>query len=97
MIEIIKYSGQTAEELFGKRDEITYNVEEKVKAIIADVRENGDGALRKYSAAFDGYTGCELEVSTDEIDEDFVTKIFAEIQGKNINFHSKKHYIWYIF
>lgn len=79
MIDIIKYSGQTAEELFGKRDEIAYNVEEKVKAIIADVRENGDNALRKYAAAFDGYAGDSLEVSSGEIDA-----AFAEIDDKFI-------------
>lgn len=79
MIEIKKYDGQTAEELFGKRDEITYNVEEKVKEIIADVRVSGDAALRKYAAMFDGYTGGELEVSPSEIDE-----AFAKIDEKYI-------------
>ena len=96
MIKIIKYSGQTAEELFGKRDEITYNVEEKVKAIIADIRENGDGALRKYSAAFDGYTGSELEVGADEIDEAFekIDKKYIQTLKNSIenieNFHRKQ-------
>lgn len=79
MIEIKKYDGQTAEELFGKRDEITYNVEEKVKEIIADVRANGDAALRKYAAKFDGYTGGGLEVSPSEIDE-----AFAKIDEKYV-------------
>lgn len=79
MIEIKKYDGQTAEELFGKRDEITYNVEEKVKEIVADVRVSGDAALRKYAAMFDGYTGGELEVSPSEIDE-----AFAKIDEKYI-------------
>ncbi len=71
MIKIIKYSGQSADELFGGRDEISNNVEEAVKAIIADVRENGDGALRKYAAKFDGYTGEALEVCKSEIKEAF--------------------------
>lgn len=73
MITITKYCGQTAEELFGNRDEITCSVEEKVKAIITEVRRNGDGALRKFSAEFDGYTGGSLEVSPEEIDEAFTT------------------------
>lgn len=96
MIKIIKYCGQTAEELFGKRDEITYNVEEKVKAIIADVRENGDGALRRYAAEFDGYTGGVLEVTSDEIAAAFAEIDKSYIQTlknsiKNIeNFHSKQ-------
>lgn len=96
MIKITKYCGQTAEELFGKRDEITYNVEEKVKAIIADVRENGDSALRRYAAEFDGYTGGALEVTSDEIaaafaeiDKNYVQTLKNSI--KNIeNFHSKQ-------
>lgn len=79
MIKITKYCGQTAEELFGKRDEITYNIEEKVKAIIADVRENGDGALKKYSAKFDGFTGDSFVVSQTEIDD-----AFADIDKKYI-------------
>lgn len=96
MIKIIKFSGQTAEELFGKRDEITYNVEAKVKEIIADVRENGDSALRKYASAFDGYTGGSLEVTPDEIDEAFEKIDEKYIQTlknsiKNIeNFHRKQ-------
>lgn len=71
MIKIIKYSGQTAEELFGNRDEITYNVEEAVKAIIADVRKRGDCAVREYSAKFDGFTGEKLEVEEREFEEAF--------------------------
>ncbi len=96
MIKVIKYSGQTADELFGKRDEITYNVEEKVKAIIADVRENGDSALRKYAAAFDGYTGSSLEVSSAEIDEAFakIDKKYIQSLKNSIanieNFHRKQ-------
>ena len=66
MINIIKFNGQTAEELFGKREELTSNVEQTVKEIIADVRKNGDKALRKYSAKFDGYKGESFEVSGEE-------------------------------
>ena len=71
MIKIIKYCGQSADELFGGRDEISNNVEEAVKAIIGDVRENGDNALKRYAAKFDGYTGEALEVSEYEIKEAF--------------------------
>ncbi len=68
MIKIIQYSGQTAEELFGKREELTSNVEQIVKDIIADVRKNGDAALRKYSSKFDGFNGENFEVTADEFD-----------------------------
>lgn len=96
LIKIQKYDGQTAEELFGRRDEITYNVEEKVKEIIAEVRERGDAALRDYAAKFDGYTGGELEVSQAEIDKAFDVIDEKYIQTlknsiKNIeNFHSRQ-------
>lgn len=69
MIEIVKYNGQSAVELFGEREEITSNVEEAVKAIINDIRKNGDKALKAYSAKFDGYTGDELEVTEKEFEE----------------------------
>lgn len=70
-IEIIKYTGQTVGQLFGGREEITSNVEAAVKAIISDIRENGDKALMRYSAEFDGFSGGELEVAQSEIDEAF--------------------------
>lgn len=66
MINIIKYNGQSVEELFGKREELTSNVEQTVKDIIADVRVNGDTALRKYSSKFDGFNGDSFEVSEAE-------------------------------
>lgn len=69
MIKVIKYEGQTAEELFGKREELTSNVENIVKEIIADVKINGDSALKKYSAQFDGYKGESLLVGEEEFEE----------------------------
>ena len=71
MLEIIKYSGQTAEELFGKREELTSNVENIVKEVIADIKANGDKALKAYAAKFDGYTGESLIVTDDEFEEAF--------------------------
>lgn len=69
MLNVIKYCGQAAQELFGKREELTSNVESLVKDIINDVKENGDNALKKYSAKFDGYCGDSFEVTKDEFDE----------------------------
>lgn len=79
MVKVIKFSGQSAEELFGKREEITGNVEEAVKSIIADVRANGDRAIKNYSAKFDGFTGESLEVTAEEI-----KAAFAEIDEKYV-------------
>lgn len=69
MIKVIKYSGQTATELFGEREEITSNVEEAVKNIIADVRANGDAALKKYAEKFDGFICDNLEVTQEEFED----------------------------
>ena len=60
-MEIIKYNNQGVADLFGEREELTSNVEGTVKSIIADVRLNGDAALKKYTAQFDGYAGESLE------------------------------------
>ena len=96
MIKIIKYSGQSAKFLFGERDEICGNVEDKVKEIIAEVRKNGDGALKRYSEKFDGFVCDDFEVKAEEFEE-----AFKEIDGKLIQtiknsvdniklFHSKQ-------
>lgn len=96
MLDIIKYNGQTAEELFGKREELTSNVENIVKDVIADIKANGDKALKAYSAKFDGYTGESLEVTEDEYEEAFKALPETFIQTlkssiKNITeFHKKQ-------
>ncbi|MDE6401173.1 MAG: histidinol dehydrogenase, partial [Clostridiales bacterium] len=69
MLKPIVYGGERADELFGAREELTDNVEDAVKSIIADVRARGDKAVREYSAKFDGYTGEAFEVSRCEFDE----------------------------
>lgn len=69
MVKRILYRGQTAEELFGAREEITSNAEQTVKEILASVRARGDAALRGYAAQFDGYEGETLEVTREEWEE----------------------------
>lgn len=44
------------------------DIERSVEEIIANVRENGDKALFEYAARFDGYHGCSLILSQEEID-----------------------------
>lgn len=96
MIKIIRYENQTANELFGEREEITGNVEETVKEIIADVRANGDAALRKYSAKFDGFNGDNLLVSEEEFNQAFdaLPKEFIGVLERSVanikNFHSRQ-------
>ncbi len=69
MIKRVIYAGQSVKELFGEREEMTFDAESKVKEIIAEVRARGDAALREFAARFDGFTGQELEVTHGEIDE----------------------------
>jgi histidinol dehydrogenase len=45
------------------------DVSETVAVILADVRANGDAALRKYTKKFDGAQLDDIEVSSEEIDE----------------------------
>jgi histidinol dehydrogenase len=45
------------------------DVSETVAVILADVRANGDAALRKYTKKFDGAQLGDIEVSSEEIDE----------------------------
>ena len=52
MIKIYKYGEVANEDIFA-RPESTVNVEEVVANIIADVRRNGDRALKAYCEKFD--------------------------------------------
>ena len=80
MIKPIIYAGQSAEELFGAREEMTSKIEDKVKAIIADVRERGDEALRQYSERFDGFKGETIEVKEEEF-----KRAFEEVSPELLN------------
>src|SRR5690554_7913372 len=40
---------------------------EKTEAILAEIQQEGDAAVRRYSERFDGYRGAELEVTQAEI------------------------------
>lgn len=67
MIRILDFAEVTAEEVF-KRNEPTADVSDIVSAIIKDVRENGDEAVIRYAAKFDGIdpAGFALELSAEE-------------------------------
>lgn len=86
----------------GKGDILTRDIklESGVEAIVADiiknVRENGDAALKEYSAKFDGVCPENLRVTQDEIDaayenEDKALIETLEMAKKNIwAFHEKQ-------
>lgn len=67
MIQILNYGQVDDREIFARMSPKT-NVEQVVADIIADVRENGDKALKAYTARFDGAVLDTLEVSPAEFD-----------------------------
>ena len=68
MIQILNYGQVDDREIFARMSPKA-NVEQVVADIIADVRENGDKALKAYTARFDGAVLDTLEVSPAEFDE----------------------------
>ena len=72
MIRIYKYGEVSNDEIFA-RAEAKVDVAGIVSDIIANVRQNGDAALREYSEKFDKVSLDSFEVSADEIDEAFET------------------------
>ena len=70
MIMILDFAEVTAEEVFS-RNEPTADVSDIVAAIIKDVRENGDEAVIRYAAKFDGVDpeGFVIELSEEEKSE----------------------------
>lgn len=95
MIKILKCGEVSRSEIFA-RTIPTVNVEDAVTAIIKNVKENGDRALREYTLKFDGADLKELLVSSEEIEEalGLVEPEFLEILNKaaaNIRkFHSRQ-------
>lgn len=67
MITPIKYSENTKNEILNRAILDTSDVEQTVKAIIADVMDSGDKALKEYSEKFDKVTLNSLAVTDDEL------------------------------
>ena len=93
MIKIFDINKLTLDEILS-RDTSATGVEEIVSGIIADVKENGDAALYKYSEKFDKVSLSSLEVTKEEIDEalSLVEPEFIEIikeAAKNITEYHK--------
>ena len=67
MIRIYRYGEIPNSELFARKD-IVADVAEPVRAIVQDVAQNGDAALRAYEKKFDRADLTALEVSPEEWD-----------------------------
>ncbi|MBE6758153.1 MAG: histidinol dehydrogenase [Ruminococcaceae bacterium] len=83
MITIYKY-GEVDTAAIVAPNVPTVNVADTVAAILANVRENGDAALKEYTARFDGAKPDALTVSAEELEEAIaaVSPRFLEILEK---------------
>jgi len=96
MIRILEFSKVRPEEILNRAIQTETEVDEIVAGILADVRENGDAALRKYAEKFDGAVLDSLEVAPEEIeagyaaaDPEFIRTL--EMAAANIReFHQKQ-------
>ena len=70
MIRILKESETKREAIFAREDPVG-SVEEPVRDIIAQVRAQGDEALKRYTKEFDGVDITSVEVGQGAIDEGF--------------------------
>jgi len=95
LIKIYKYGEVPNSEIFARAD-LSTNVEDVVAAVIANVRHNGDDALREYTRKFDKVDLKKFEVTEDEIREAFESvsaefvEILKEAAGNIRNFHEKQ-------
>ena len=79
MISIYEIENLTPEQILTRKIQEEENVSAAVDAVIADVRKNGDAALRAYTKRFDGVeadtlqvTESELEAAWEALDADFI-------------------------
>ncbi len=96
MIKIIRIENAAKDEILTRDIKLESGVESIVAEIIANVRENGDAALREYSLKFDKADIKNLRVTAEEIEEAYASEDPAliatlETAKKNIwNFHEKQ-------
>lgn len=96
MIKIIRIENAAKDDILTRDIKLESGVESIVAEIIANVRENGDAALREYSLKFDKADIKNLRVTAEEIEEAYASEDPAliatlETAKKNIwNFHEKQ-------
>lgn len=96
MIKIMKYGQVPASEIFD-RGTAADDVSQIISEIIEDVAKNGDAALKKYCAKFDGFNELmPLEVSADEwasamesVDKELIS-VMEKAAGNIRAFHSRQ-------
>lgn len=96
MLKPVIYRESLKEEILFRKQIKTTEVEKTVTAILQDIRENGDKAVREYTLKFDGVCPSEFIVSEEEIANAFslVSKDYAEILKRSkeniFEFHKKQ-------
>ena len=96
MIKIINIDSAEKGDILTRDIKLESGVEAIVADIIKNVKENGDAALKEYSARFDGVCPENLRVTQEEIDAAYESEDKALIETletakKNIwNFHEKQ-------
>ena len=96
MIPILEFDKLSPGDILNRDIQASENVDAAVEAVLAEVREKGDAALRAYTKQFDGVELEDLRVSEEELesawkslDPDFITTL--EMAADNIRaFHEKQ-------
>ena len=100
MIKIMKFADVTAEEVFA-RSEPTSDVSDIVSGIIEEVKADGDEAVIRYAAKFDGIDpdGFALELTEEEKEEALAklretdpgfTDVLSKAAANIVKFHSRQ-------
>ncbi len=96
MIPIFNFDDLAPEAFLNRDIRAEANVDAAVDAVLADVRENGDAALKAYTARFDGValeslrvTEEEIEAAWNSLDGEFIKTL--EMAAENIrHFHEQQ-------
>ena len=96
MIPIFNFDDLAPEAFLNRDIRAEANVDAAVDAVLADVRENGDAALKAYTARFDGValeslrvTEEEIEAAWNSLDSEFIKTL--EMAAENIrHFHEQQ-------
>ena len=96
MIPILEFDKLAPEDILNRDIQAEENVSAAVDAVLAEVKANGDAALKAYTKRFDGVelenlqvTDAELETAWNSLDTEFIKTL--EMAAENIrNFHERQ-------
>lgn len=96
MIRICEFENLSPAEILNRDIQAEENLSAAVDAVLAEVRQNGDAALKAYTKRFDGVelqdlrvSGAEIEAAWNSLDPDFLTTL--EMAADNIRrFHERQ-------